>query len=759
MKRSREMWILAVILLVGALLRGLYLAETARNLSFYLPGVDAGYHDFWARGLVTGQWASNLYGDPEIQKMPFFRPPGYPYFLALVYKLSGCSFLFARVIQMLIGLLSAFVAFLLGRRWFGARMGLIFAGLMSVYWVFIYFEGELLEPVLLVILSLLLIYELALWTERITFRRALLAGIIMGVFALVRPNVLLFAPVALLWALWIVRRRRDVKPFKLAVIGVALGSVLVISPATIRNYIVARDFVPISTNSGINLYIGNNPTANGRVTGIIPGLGAFQTCFDYPQLVRNLEAKLGRRLKHSEVSKYFSDEAIAFMESHPGDALRLTGTRALLFWGPKEVGHNKEDELERANSGVLRRIPGGFPAALALSVIGTAFWLTGIRRGKDASAESQTRNEVLVLVWLFVITYFVSYLPFFVAGRYRAPVVPFLLLLGAWGIDRMISLVAERRFGAVGLWLALFAAAYALASANPTGYAPDLAFWHYSRGVELKLAGKIDPAAQEYSESLRIKPDFPLANVNLGLIRANQGRFDEAVEHFSRVLDVLPDDAWAHYGMGLALAGKGNFGAAIREFETATRLDPSQYMGQYHLGTLLFARGNLAGAEGRFIQALKGNPEFAPGYVGLAMIYEARGRWDKAISHYAEAVKFSPDPFLHSKLANLYARTGRFDEAAAQFSAVIRLNPKDPLAHYNLALAFERLGKLDEAIAEYSKAVEIRPDLAKAHKNLAVALYFKGDYSGAWREVNLCRKYGGTPHPEFIKALSRKLAK
>ena len=48
----------------------------------------------------------------------------------------------------------------------------------------------------------------------------------------------------------------------------------------------------ISSNAGINLFIGNNSHADGLVSAAIPGLGRFGTCYDYPALVRNLERQV-----------------------------------------------------------------------------------------------------------------------------------------------------------------------------------------------------------------------------------------------------------------------------------------------------------------------------------------------------------------------------------------------------------------------------------------------------------------------------------
>ena len=232
MRVSSEVRVLIAILVVGALLRGLYLAEIVDSPGFTAPQVDADYHDYWARALVTGDFTPPpLHPDPLIRTTPYFRPPGYPYFLAFVYALTDGSYLFARGFQMALGLLSALFAFSFGRRWFGSRMGLIFAGLMSTYWGFIYFEGELLEPALFSSLILLFLWDLSLWVNGISFSRSLSTGLLLGLCALVRPNVLLFAPVVLLWAFWVSKTRRGLlRP----AIGLVLATALTIAPVTIR---------------------------------------------------------------------------------------------------------------------------------------------------------------------------------------------------------------------------------------------------------------------------------------------------------------------------------------------------------------------------------------------------------------------------------------------------------------------------------------------------------------------------------------------
>ena len=49
------------------------------------------------------------------------------------------------------------------------------------------------------------------------------------------------------------------------------------------------------------------------------------------------------------------------------------------------------------------------------------------------------------------------------------------------------------------------------------------------------------------------------------------------------------------------------------------------------------------------------------------------------------------------------------------------------------------------------------PEFGAAHKNLAIVLFHRGEYHAAAREVDLARKHGAQPHPDFVRALSEKL--
>lgn len=158
--------------------------------------VDAGYQDDWAHGIATGHWEHPpYYPDPRIADTPYFRPPGYPFFLSFIYTLTGPrNYLAVIIAQMLLGLVNVLLAYQLAKRCCGQSVGLICAACMACYWVFIYFEGELHTPVVHIFLTLCLFNVLGLWLEKDKSSYALGAGALLGMTALFRSNSLLFLP-------------------------------------------------------------------------------------------------------------------------------------------------------------------------------------------------------------------------------------------------------------------------------------------------------------------------------------------------------------------------------------------------------------------------------------------------------------------------------------------------------------------------------------------------------------------------------------
>lgn len=100
-----EYAVLAAILLLGLALRVWYLSQVVEAPDFSALQQDPEVQDYYARGLLTGDWSvPEGATDPEMLTTPFFRPPGYGYLLTAIYFFSNSSYLAPRVLNLVLGM-------------------------------------------------------------------------------------------------------------------------------------------------------------------------------------------------------------------------------------------------------------------------------------------------------------------------------------------------------------------------------------------------------------------------------------------------------------------------------------------------------------------------------------------------------------------------------------------------------------------------------------------------------------------------------
>src|SRR5436305_1873403 len=163
--------------------------------------------------------------------------------------------------------------------------------------------SSLRRPLLLAILALALGARLAhLWAVRTRpgIKVWLGAGLLLGVLALLRENALLVLPFLLPIAWHLEDRWKGLARRGGAMVA---GLLLALLPVAIRNGIVGGDFLPTTSQGGVNFYLGNHAGADGTYQPIVPGK-------QVPELERKEPARvaaqaLGRPLSAGEVSRYW----------------------------------------------------------------------------------------------------------------------------------------------------------------------------------------------------------------------------------------------------------------------------------------------------------------------------------------------------------------------------------------------------------------------------------------------------------------------
>jgi hypothetical protein len=162
----------------------------------------------------------------------------------------------------------------------------------------------------------------------LTWRDALLGGVAVGVGALLSPTLL---PALGLMALAAVGRRRATHLFAVT----ALVAIVILLPWTIRNWYVMEAFVPLRSNLGLELAIGNRDGANGKTFGT-----AFNDPASPMYQLHPFTSRVEReKLESAGEIAYMAGrmrEATGWITAHPGEFLRLSVVRFRLFWFPPQ---------------------------------------------------------------------------------------------------------------------------------------------------------------------------------------------------------------------------------------------------------------------------------------------------------------------------------------------------------------------------------------------------------------------------------------
>jgi len=249
---ARPGWPWQRLFIVALLLRVAYVLAVPGPTYFHdMTGGDPLYFAMIADNIVAG------HGFLE-KKARAYRPPVYPTVMAGCFALWGDRTLPVQLLLCLCGALHAVLTVLWCRCLIPPRAASCAGWMVALYPQFVrYPQTGYGEPLFLALLALVL-WRLLFAAQAGRARQAWGAGLLCGVAALTRETALA-VPIAYL--LWVAVNRQALPRPGRTWLAFSVGCALAILPWTIRNYVVLDAFIPISTNGGVNVYLGNNPRA------------------------------------------------------------------------------------------------------------------------------------------------------------------------------------------------------------------------------------------------------------------------------------------------------------------------------------------------------------------------------------------------------------------------------------------------------------------------------------------------------------------
>lgn len=720
-ERLNPTWLVPALLCLGLVFRLIFHLQYSGSIFWDDLTIDEQLHLAWANYIASG----NIIGDSA-----FFRAPLYFYFLGALFAITSASLHLILILQYAIGLLTGWLLYRTASEMFSYTIGVLALMLYIIVPIFIYFEGQFLLDFLILPLSLLILLAVARGCKSKMSRYFILAGIFLGLTALTRPNILIFAPALAGWVFYFIYQKRGARRALTQVALIAVFAVITIAPVTVRNFALSGDLISISSQGGINLYLGNNSEADG-VSAFMPKLGH---AWEYDDCIRIAEQTEGRSLSDGEVSDYWYWQAFKFALDEPDKFVPLVVKKTYLLFNNHELSNNRSIPAFFESITVLTILPGGMWLLLPLALIGViARW----------------RQPMVRLVLLFTATYSVSIIMFFVNSRFRLPILTGLIILAAIGIDSIVRSISARKFKALAYKAALFLVVAILCAGNAYNIDfNDASQDNYRFGNRYLAVGNYDQALLSYRAAAEKLSVLDHVHLNMGVAFLKTGELDSARIYLNKEIESGFANAKAYNNLSVVERFANNDSLSYRYAKQAIELNPG------------------------YVEALS----------NLTVVARRIGKHIEAIEILSRAIELSHNsPKIAYHRGVLRFDLGRYKLAEADFLASLdklrvpvqptfatasntrpeslrerKLNEDEALIHYHIGTIAGQNGLLDSARIELRKAVLLDPALSEARMNLTSALNQLGRYVEAEQEAQALLDAGESSHILwYLLALTR----
>jgi len=377
--------VLLLLFLLGVLLRvvsyflipSLYGLQSD-SIGYYLSAVNGVEH-----GLFSTYW-----------------PPGFPLIISLFYLIFNSNTIliltsFLIVIGSLCGLISYHISLKLFKNRSAALLAFLF---ICIQPSFLIHSPQLLSDTFAVMLMGISIIYMLMDYENSNKRISIILGVIIGFLVLVRPNYI-FMIIIYFLLVTLSNHVMKIKVEKLALFSLTL--ILTLTPWLVYTEIMIGEPV-ISTNGGVNFYIGNNPNANGRYTEPY-GLTGYNDGYD-------------------KGLNYISNNPLSTLSLYLKKLVLLISTPYILPWELPEHHFNYSEIIY----------------SLVLNIGFLITELLGIR-----GLLLLKQRRLLIYFTSLIILINLTLIPFFVDGRLTLPLLLIYTIFGSYYIARVIELTIK----------------------------------------------------------------------------------------------------------------------------------------------------------------------------------------------------------------------------------------------------------------------------------------------------------------------------
>jgi tetratricopeptide (TPR) repeat protein len=217
---------------------------------------------------------------------------------------------------------------------------------------------------------------------------------------------------------------------------------------------------------------------------------------------------------------------------------------------------------------------------------------------------------------------------------------------------------------------------------------------------------RLEEAAGNAQEAVRLNPGLAPVQVALGRVYAAQGNIDLAFAAAQRAVAIDPNDAGANQAIAGMYASLGRLQDAEASFQKAIALDPDNLLSLDGYANFLFAQSRFEEAAQQWQAVIRLAPDHYAALVNLGSALNESGRVPEAITMFQRAIEIQPTYMAYVNLGNASARAQQYADAVAAFRQALDIDDSDWLAWGNLAYVYSWMNGMDEqTVATFEHAI------------------------------------------------------
>ena len=214
-------------------------------------------------------------------------------------------------------------------------------------------------------------------------------------------------------------------------------------------------------------------------------------------------------------------------------------------------------------------------------------------------------------------------------------------------------------------------------------------FSFYGRGSAKLELNDYYGAINDFTEAIKINPDFVICYLERGEARYNINDYQGAIADYTSIIKIIPEFENAYGQRGSIKYDIEDYQGSIEDFTNAIEIDPSILFNYFYRGLAKSSIGDYEGSISDFTKAIQLDPDLPNPYI-------ERG-FEKAMKLY-------------------------YHDAVADCTMALKLNPKSDSAYKNRGIAKIGLNDYEGAVTDFKKAIDI--DSENKHDNF-IETYFK----------------------------------